>query len=419
MLIHWIWLAHRPGVKNRLKAQLLEHFSDPEELYCADKESLRHVEGMTKEAFQSLQNKSLAEAERILAKCAEKRLHLITCRDAAYPAKLRCIPDPPLVLYYKGTLPDFESRPLIGVVGTRKATPYGLISAKRMGQQISRCGGIVVSGLALGIDAMAMSGALTGGQTAVGVLGCGVDVVYPKENGELFEEVQRRGCILSEFPPEFQPTRWSFPMRNRIISGISNGVVVIEAPERSGALITAGLAAEQGRDVFAVPGNIDMNSFIGSNRLLRDGAIMVSSGWDVVSEYERLFPDKLHRMDVTCSRETSPEELAAAEPKPLGKVAQKVMKPEKEPHLKKNLEKEPVDKERAGSYIEISKKMKSLTPDEQRIVNALRDGQRLADDIVAETGLSTGKLLASLTMLELKGIIRRLPGKRFVLRSDD
>lgn len=418
MLVHWIWLAHRPGVKNRLKAQLLEHFSDPEELYCADKEALRYVEGMTKEAYQSLQDKSLAQSEEILAKCAEKRLHLITYRDAAYPAKLRSIPDPPLVLYYKGSLPDFESRPVIGVVGTRKATAYGLMSAKRMGQQISHCGGIVVSGMAQGIDAMAMSGALTGGQPVVGVLGCGVDVVYPKANETLFEQTQRFGCILSEFPPGSQPTPWNFPVRNRIISGISNGVVVIEAPERSGALITANLAAEQGRDVFAVPGNIDMASFLGSNRLLRDGAIMVSSGWDVVSEYERLFPDKLHRMDEVCRQRALPNEQAAR-PKNLGKVAQKVAKPEKETHLKKNLEKEPVDKERAGSYIEISAKKKSLTDNERKIVDALREGQRLADDVVAETGLPTGALLAALTMLELKGIIRRLPGKRIVLRDDD
>lgn len=418
MLVHWIWLAHRPGVNNRLKAQLLEHFSDPEELYCADQEALRYVEGMTKRAFESLQDKSLAQSERILAKCAEKRLHLITYRDAAYPAKLRSIPDPPLVLYYKGSLPDFESRPVIGVVGTRKATSYGLMSAKRMGQQISRCGGIVVSGMALGIDAMAMSGALTGGQPVVGVLGCGVDVVYPKDNETLFEQTQRFGCILSEFPPETRPNPQNFPMRNRIISGISNGVVVIEAPERSGALITANLAAEQGRDVFAVPGNIDMASFLGSNRLLRDGAIMVSSGWDVVSEYEGLFPDKLHRMGEVRPQKALPNEQAAR-PKNLGKVAQKVAVPEKESHLKKNLEKEPVDKERAGSYSEKSTKKKSLTDNERKIVDALGEGQRLVDDVVAETGLSTGALLAALTMLELKGIIRRLPGKRIVLRDDD
>lgn len=418
MLVHWIWLAHRPEVNNRLKAQLLEHFSDPEELYCADQEALRYVEGMTKRAFESLQDKSLAQAEQILAKCAEKRLHLITYRDAAYPSKLRSIPDPPLVLYYQGTLPDFESRPVIGVVGTRKATSYGLMSAKRMGQQISRCGGIVVSGMALGIDAMAMSGALTGGQPVVGVLGCGVDVVYPKTNETLFEQTQRFGCILSEFPPETRPTPQNFPMRNRIISGISNGVVVIEAPEKSGSLITANLAAEQGRDVFAVPGNIDMASFLGSNRLLRDGAIMVSSGWDVVSEYEGLFPDKLHRMGEVGRQRALPNEQVER-PKNLGKVAQRVEKPEKETHLKKNLEKEPVDKERAGSYIENSAKKKSLTDNERKIVDALGESQRLVDDVVAETGLSTGALLAALTMLELKGIIRRLPGKRIVLRDDD
>lgn len=304
MLVHWIWLAHRPGVNDRMKAALLRHFQDPEDIFYADSGAFGHIDGLTAEAVESLQDKNLAPAEEILEACGRTKLHVLTFRDAAYPVRLRNIADPPVVLYYKGRLPELDALPVIGIVGTRKASAYGLTTAKRMGYQIGKCGGIVVSGMAYGIDGMAMAGALTAGQKTVGVLGCGADIVYPLSNKALFKDVEEYGCILSEFPPGYPPGKWTFPRRNRIISGLSNGVLVIEAPEKSGALITARMAAEQGRDVFVVPGNIDQPGFVGSNRLLRDGAIMVSSGWEVLSEYEGLYPDKLHR-DETPSRQTA------------------------------------------------------------------------------------------------------------------
>ena len=326
MLQHWIWLAHRPGVSDRMKNSLLEHFRDPEDIYFADGESYRHVNGMTAEAAASLKDKDLSAAQAVLDACRWEKLHVLTIRDAAYPARLKNIPDPPILLYYKGQLPDFDAQPAIGVVGTRKASAYGLQTAKRMGYQIARCGGIVVSGMAYGIDAMAMSGALTAGETTVGVLGCGADIVYPLSNRGLFEDVAMYGCILSEFAPGTQPAKWTFPRRNRIISGLSNGILVVEAPEKSGALITAGHALDQGRDVFVVPGNIDQPGFAGSNRLLRDGATLVSSGWDVLSEYETVYPDKI-RKDLSPSHQTVyPDELgksASETEKNLHKVAQK------------------------------------------------------------------------------------------------
>ena len=312
MLIHWLWLAHRPGLSDRMKAVLLQHFQDPEDIYFADKEAFSHIEGLSPENLEALQDKELTPAEQIMDACQQENLHILTCRDAAYPGALKNIPDPPLVLYYKGQLPSLDSSPVIGVVGTRKASAYGMTSAKRLGYQIGKCGGIVVSGMAYGIDSMAMSGALTAGAKVVGVLGCGADIVYPLSNRALFQDVERYGCILSEFPPGTPPAKWNFPRRNRIISGLSNGVLVVEAPEKSGALITARLAAEQGRDVFAVPGNIDMPSFVGSNRLLRDGAIMVSSGWDILSEYEALYPDKNRRDTAPVHQTAYPDEVAAA-----------------------------------------------------------------------------------------------------------
>lgn len=420
MLVHWIWLAHRPAVSDRLKAALLEHFRDPEAVFFADEAALNPVPGLTAEAREALMDKNLGPSEEILEDCRRKRLGVLTLQDAAYPVRLKNIPDPPLVLYYKGQLPDFDAIPVIGVVGTRKASAYGLTVAKRMGYQIGKCGGAVVSGLAYGIDGLAMSGALTAGATTIGVLGCGADIVYPQSNRALFRDVESYGCILSEFAPGQPAAKWTFPKRNRIISGLSCGVLVVEAPEKSGALITARLALEQGRDVFAVPGNIDIPTCAGSNALLRDGAIMVSSGWDVLSEYQALFPDKIHREDGASCQRAYPDEVHRAELEaekvPL-RVAQNPRIPEEMSNLKKNLEKKSIDKEPREAYSDVNANLSGLSSEERQIVAALQGGQRLVDDVIAETGMTTGKLLGVLTMLELKGIIKRLPGKQICLRK--
>ncbi len=419
MLIHWIWLAHRPGVSDRMKVRLLQHFREPEDIYYADGESYRHVEGMTPEAAESLKDKDLSAAEASLDACRREGLHILTFQDAAYPSRLKQIADPPILIYYKGQLPDLDALPVIGVVGTRKASAYGMQTAKRMGYQIGKCGGIVVSGMAYGIDGMAMSGALTAGQITVGVLGCGADIVYPLSNRALFRDVEQYGCILSEFAPGTEPAKWTFPKRNRIISGLSNGVLVVEAPEGSGALITANHALDQGRDVFVVPGNIDQPGFVGSHRLLRDGATLVSSGWDILSEYAALYPDKIRREEGPSRQTAYPDEVAKALPdteKPLPKVAQNRLLPGKNRPLKKKLEKKSIDNEASEAYSDVNTTMPKLSDDEQRITAALSSGERLVDDVIAETGLTTGKMLALLTMLELKGVVKRLPGKRITLK---
>lgn len=420
MLIHWIWLAHRPGVSDRMKAHLLQHFRDPEEIYFADEEAIRHVEGLRREAAEALKDKDLTMAEAAFAVCRREGVHILTFQDAAYPSKLKNIPDPPILLYYKGQLPDFDALPVIGVVGTRKASAYGLQTAKRMGYQIAKCGGIVVSGMAYGIDGMAMGGALTAGQMTVGVLGCGVDVVYPLSNRALFRDVEQYGCILSEFVPGTQPAKWTFPKRNRIISGLSNGVLVVEAPESSGALITANHALEQGRDVFVVPGNIDQPGFVGSHRLLRDGATLVSSGWDILSEYASLYPDKIHQNQMPSHQSVYADELtkvAQEAQKQLPKVAQKPKLPGKSKPFKQQSEKKSIDNSHLEAYSDVNTARANLSDQEQQIVDALCSGQRLVDDVIAETGLTTGKMLALLTMLELKGVVKRLPGKRICLKT--
>lgn len=405
MLIHWIWLAHRPGVSDRMKAILLEHFSDPEDIYFSEGSAFRGISGLTDHALEGLKDKNLTQAEEILDACDRKGLQILTFSDEHYPQRLKNIPDPPIVLYYQGELPDFDNNALIAVVGTRKASSYGLATAKRMGWQLAKCGGIVVSGMASGIDGIAMQSALSAGGTVVGVLGCGADVVYPVSNRQLFAETAKFGCILSEFPPGTPPVSWNFPKRNRIMSGLSCGVLVVEAPEKSGALITANQALEQGRDVFVVPGNIDVDTFVGSNRLLRDGGILASHGWDVLSEYEAQFPDKLHKDDapVCLPREQSAE---------LPKVAQKPRIPTK----KEKSDKKVIDKAKQSSYSDVNKEQPRLSDSEKRIVSAIGTSHKLVDDVIAETGMNAAQVLPLLTILEVRGVIKRLPGRYIALK---
>lgn len=418
MIVHWIWLATRPHISDRVKTELVRHFQDPEAVFFAAPESFEVFEELTPEGTEALQDKDLHPARKILEQCRRNNLGILTLQDAAYPKRLKNIADPPLVFYYKGRLPDFDGLPLIGVVGTRKASPYGMTAAKRLGYQLAKCGGVVVSGMASGIDAMSMRGALTAGAQTVGILGCGADVVYPPSNRGLFQDVERYGCILSEFPPGTPPYKWNFPKRNRIISGISCGVLVVEAPEQSGALITANLAAEQGRDVFAVPGNIDVPSFVGSNRLIRDGAIMVSHGWDVMSEYEAQFPDKIRRELEGTSQQAYPDEICeAAQPeKKSRKLPRKPSDMGKSAPEKVKKEKIVIDKRESSLYSDVNDTPPKLSAEEAKIVSALQSGERLVDDVIAETALPAGKVLATLTLLEVKSVVKRLPGRHITLK---
>lgn len=404
MLIHWIWLATRPGIHDREKKMALDAFSDAEDIYRADEKALLRIEGITSKQRVAFLDKDLTQAQNILNKCVNKQIQVCTFHDVEYPNRLKHIADPPMVLYYKGKLPDMNGVPVIAAVGTRKATVYGMQLAQRMGYQIVGCGAVLVSGLAKGNDAMAMQGALLAGGAVVGVLGCGVDVVYPKVNKRLFDDVLRTGCLISEFPPETPPYWWNFPKRNRIMSGMSNGVVVIEAPEGSGTLITARQAGEQGRDVFSVPGNVDMESFAGSLELLREGAIAARNGWDVVGEYEALYPGRVHPMNLI--PETGRE---------LPKVAEKTVSPARNKQSDRKKEKNPIDNPEKPTYSNVQKVLPSL-PEHQRQIVELLTKERLVDELIEETGISAAKVSAALTLLEIKGIIRRLPGNRIVLK---
>lgn len=415
MLEYWIWLAHFSGITEQQKRLLLAYFGSPEAVYYAGDE-LREVEGIAEQTVEELQTKNLTEARKILDTCAKEEIRILTLEDKAYPSRLKNIYDPPLILYYKGNLPEFEEVPVIGIVGTRKPSAYGFGVARRLGFEVARCGGMVVSGLASGVDSAAMEGALNGGGKAVGVLGCGVDVIYPRSGRELFRQTEQFGCILSEFAPGTPPNRWNFPRRNRIISGMSNGVVVVEAPEKSGSLITAKLANDQGRDVFAVPGNVDMPGFVGSNQLLREGAAAVSCGWDILSEYQALYPEKIHKDGAKVPPRKAAAEETASDRKP-GKAGSVPAASGKESKQSAPAPEKSIDKEQSAPYIDLDKSFASLSESEKAVLRAIGTGERLVDDVIAGAGIPAGKVLSTLTILELKRMVVRLPGRRIRLKK--
>ncbi len=400
MLLYWLWLAQCNEVKDGVKAALVRQFEDPERLFFAEKQEIldAEIEGLTGEHLDILLRHDLSAAEETLSDCAKAGLRVLTYDSPLYPKRLKAIYDPPIVLYYRGTLPDFDKLPTIGVVGTRHPSVYGRQAAKRLGGEIAAAGGLVVSGLAEGIDGAAMEAALSAGFPAVGVLGCGADVVYPRKHKALFQETERLGCILSEYAPGSPPLGWHFPRRNRIISGLSCGVVVVEAPERSGSLLTARHALEQGRDVFVVPGNVDMESFRGSNRLLRSGAIAVSSGRDVMEEYDLLYPEKLL-------------------PKQGLDKPKKAEKQEPKPEAPEILKKKTIDNGNPPPYSGQNDILQGLSADEQTVMTAIGTGIESVDDVIAKTGLPSGKVLGILTMLEIRKKIVRHPGKRVSRRQ--
>ena len=388
MLLYWVWFSQLNKLNTLQKQQLLRQFRDPEELYLSS-----GVMGLPEDVQEALENKDLTLARKILDTCEKQDIGVCTVEDAVYPSRLRNTADAPLVLYYKGKLPDWDRQPVIGIVGTRKASPYGLNMAERFGTQIAACGALVISGGAAGIDSAAMRGALAVDRPTVAVLGCGVDVVYPKENKALFAKTQTEGCLLSEYPPGTKGFPWHFPERNRIISGISNGLLVVEAPERSGALNTAKHALEQGREVFAIPGNIDMPSCAGSNALLQDKAMPALSGWDVVKEYVPLWPGVLSRQ-------------------PEIKVAQTQRSQETMPVSDKKV----IDKDENSTYSVLNSKNHSLSETEQRILAQIGRDPIAMDELIARVDMSASAVKTILTKLTVKGLLVMHPGSRISLK---
>ena len=388
-LKYWIWLAEKRGVRRQTKLALTQRFETPEELYYAETDEVLLTEGITREEAAALEDKDLRRAEAILETCERRDYRILTIADAGYPRRLRNIFDPPILLYCRGRLPLIDEEAAIAVVGTRSYTPYGALCAGKLGGQLAAGGAVIVTGLAHGIDSLAARAALRNGGRVLGVLGCGLDVVYPRGSEELYEDVAAAGALITEYAPGTLPLSGNFPVRNRILSGLSVAVLVVEAPERSGALITAGTALEQGREVFAVPGPIDAPGSAGCNRLLRDGAGLVSEGWDLLREYEERFPGKLRR------------EAAQREA------------PETPGYERREQQREAQRRETRKLPPRLDPQGAELTDDQIALLRTLTEEPMLVDDLVEESGIPVRRVLSALTMLEIDGYVSQAPGKRY------
>lgn len=394
-LKYWLWLSALPGVSEQLRLALLDHFGEPDGVYYGDEEEYLLVEGMTREAAAALRNRSLAEADRILGECDRLGLRLLTIRDSEYPDRLRNIYGPPLLLYVQGRLPVLDEEAAVAMVGSRRASGYAMEAGEKLAFQLTRGGALVVSGLAAGGDACAHRGALRAGGSTVAVIANGHDVVYPQENRRLYADIAVQGAILSEYPPGTEPLRGHFPARNRIISGVSVGTVIIEAPEKSGCLITAGLALDQGRDVFAIPGHIGDPHCAGSNRLLRDGACVVTEPWDVLEHYAARFPGKIHRSGARLPQRFGADPDA--------------------PETEKAPDRRPEEKSREPARRKLSLSGSGLTDDQIALLRLLRDGAAQVDELIDRSGLPARRVLSAMTMLEVDGAVEQSSGKNFTL----
>ena len=382
-LKYWVWLSECRGVSNQTRLALLRHFGSPEDVFYADAGEILLTEGITREQVKALEDHNLDKADKILADCQRLSLRILTIQDAEYPGRLQNIYDPPCPLYVKGRLPAIDEEAAVAVVGTRDCTPYGVACAEKLGYGLANGGAVVVSGLAKGIDAAASRGALRAGGVTVGVVGNGLDVHYPYESRYLYEDIAAAGVLLSEYPPGTEPAKNHFPARNRILSGLSLAALVVEAPERSGALITAETALEQGRDVFAVPGPIDAPNSVGCNRLIRDGAGLVSDAWDILREYAGRFPEKLK------------QDEAKERPAAMGYQARQKAEPKPVP-----------------PSLDVHKS--SLTDDQLNLLRALdAEEPALVDDLIEQTGIPTRRVLSALTLLEIEQLVTQHSGKRY------
>ncbi len=358
-IFYWLALSLVPGVGSILIKRLLERFKTPEAVFRAPVKELLKIEGLGERVAGEIQIGPLEKAvKRELSLLKEAGGKIITIKDDDYPKRLKDIYDPPALIYMRGEVKS-EDELAIAIVGSRKTSPYGRWFTEKIGQDLARHGITIVSGMARGIDSIAHQGALQGGGRTIAVLGCGVDVIYPSENRNLFYQIIEQGAVLSEFPMGSRPEGGHFPRRNRIISGLSIGVVIVQASAKSGSLITAGYALEQGREIFAVPGNVGVEGSRGTNQLIKEGAKLVESTEDILEE---IYPQWKRE------GETVPP---AAPPAP------------------------------------------DLSAGEKTLYGLLGETPLHIDAIIRETQLDPGKVSSLLLNLELKGLICQWPGKCF------
>ncbi|MBQ4515212.1 MAG: DNA-processing protein DprA [Clostridia bacterium] len=390
-LKYWLWLSLALYQNSHKMTSLLEKFDTPLDIYNADKDDFRQIENITIKNIERLCDKRLIFAEQVMDECRKKGIRIMTFDSEYYPKLLANIFDPPYVLYVKSrNRIDLNNELTVAVVGTRTMSDYGRDTALKIGSDLASAGVTVVSGMARGIDGAALSGALSAGGKTVAVLGCGVDIAYPPEHGAMMQKIAETGMVISEYPPGSPPLPNHFPVRNRIISGLSSGTVVVESAETGGSLITASQALEQGRDVFAVPGMVTELKSDGTNELIRQGAHLVSSALDIISEYQSEYVNIFEKAMQTEQVRTQ------TEPAIVKKVVSKIPAPEL-PSVDNNLYKE-------------------LPDNEKRIIDCISLTPTHVDTLAEKTNLSASELNSALTLLEMKGLIKQIAGRHFILK---
>ena len=389
--LYYIWLSLACGAGSALPGRLIGAFGSAGDIYAAEREQLEEKCGFAadEDILNKLCGKDTGESEIILETCAKNNISVLHCENKLYPKRLRGIRAFPVVLYYKGRLPDIDDNLCIAMVGTRKMTEYGKYAAYELARELAVCGAVIVSGLAEGIDTASHKGCLVENGFTIAVLGCGVDRVFPLENKALMDKIIERGLALTEYPPGTEPKGFHFPVRNRIISGLSQAVLVVEADHRSGALITARTALFQGRELYAVPGNINSRNSIGTNNLLRNRAGIVTEAYDILSEYEHLYSHKINIEKTKYYNNKNNYELKTVKPKPQkSEIKPETSLAEKLSALKIIL---------SGAELKVFE-----------VFYAKKDEKLHTDGIKLD--MSVSELMNTLTFLEIYGIITSLPG---------
>ena len=398
---YWLWLTTRKGLGQRTILRLLEYFGTPERTYFALREDLEPIPGLSPQAVSSLLDKSMEESDAILGRCDELGVQIMTIQDSDYPERLRQLDDPPVVLYILGHRIRFDEEAAFGIVGSRTPSAYGQEVAPKLGLELARHGALLVSGIAQGIDSLALRGALKGGGRVVSVLAGGVDVPYPRENRFLYQDVAAVGALISEYPPGTRHKGEHFPIRNRLISGLSLGVVAVECARFSGTMLTINHALEQNRDVCAVPGSIFAPMSQGPNWLLQQGARPVTSGEDILMGYWDQFPQKLVQAP-NLDPEIMRERLG-----PPPKDSEPAAQPEPSPPQPKGEEKPQRPK------VSLAEQRERFTDDQLVVLHAMLEGADTADELVDRTQIPARRVLSALTMLQVDGAAEQCPGGRY------
>ena len=440
--LYWIWLSEALGSGSSAFRRLISLYDTPFDIFRAEEEDIDQIPDLTERAKRALCDKSLQRATEILDQCEKEGIGILCYDEDAYPRVLREIQKPPMILYYRGILPDFNRSLCVGIVGTRSMSAYGLRQAYKMSYELASAGALIVSGMAKGIDGVAAAAALKAGGTTVAVLGCGVDVVYPTHHRNLSQEIARTGVILSEYAPGSRPNNYHFPMRNRIISGLSQATVVVEAGIGSGSLITAKDAILQGRDVFAIPANVGSKGADGTNGLLRDGARMALSSADILAPYQYTYAESLtlekyeaskflesidlsHLAElgvIALSGDASGEAKMDLNPAPVAKekkpthkraTSQKPAKAEESTSQPIQKREEPTSASVTPPKAMSEATLATLTPAQKTILEAIPDDGTLSTDAIFGLEHPHADLMAALTMLEIMGLVQKLPGSLY------